>query len=218
MPSFRHLILVPLIALIAACGGTVYNVPAEEAQARLVKAKPPLEMAEALHERITVARTTEGGVMWVLTNSAGVAIAQAWVEIEPSGKGAAEVTLDDQTLDNGADGADPKLFELFRLAIREHVDSTLTNRQFEIAALGTEMMGEFVNQSFQQTSKELEESMSATDYQNGGGADWAPDDDSGDQYHDEQSGFPPDAAGVSQDPDATTSDMGDETWGANAQH
>jgi hypothetical protein len=219
MSIFRRLFVLPLIALIAACGGTTYQVPADEAQTKLSKAPPPLEMVDGLHDRINVSKTADGGVRWVLVNANGSAIAQIVATIEPSGGAAAEVTLDDEPLEGVSEVSDPKLIELFELAIHEHVDATMTNRHFDIAALGTEMMGVFVNKSFQHTSKELQDSTNASDAFESDSDNFGTTDNSdNDEAANVDTGFPPGTAGIPHDSNATTVDMGDEAWGANAQH
>lgn len=177
MQFLRKLIILPLFTLIAACGGTVYEVPADEAQEKLSQAVPPLDMVDGIEDRIKVAKTADGGVRWVLTDGNGNSIAQMVATIEESGSDAAEVTLDEETIESGGKVPDPKLVKLFTLAIREQVDATLTNRQFELAALGSDVMGDFVTRAHKQVGEELAEQMGpGEDFDPATGIDWAADD------------------------------------------
>lgn len=217
MKWFRLLFVLPLAALVAACGGTTYQVPADEAHDKLSNAAPPLEMemVEGLHDRIRVSKMTDGTVRWLLVDADGRGIAQVIATIEPSGAAAAEVTLGDEDLQNGDGEGEPQLVELFTRAIREHVDATMTNRTFNLAALGPDILGEFVEGSFKQTSRELESSIAASDPYDAAGADMPalPSD-----YVGEHDDYAPDTLGNDPGNEPTTLDMGDETWGANAQH
>lgn len=147
MLTFRKALAMPLLALVAACGGKGYDLPASEVRDRLSHSRPPMMVFGGAVNNVMTTRTGDGGVRWTLLDARSSAVMRLTATIEENGENASTVTVDVEPPENGKNeriarnmAENPEIVSLYKAAMVEQIDATLTNRSFNMGAIQSQLM------------------------------------------------------------------------------
>jgi len=152
MGSKRKFLVLPLLALLAACGKS-YDMPAGEVSEKLSHISPPMMALSGMVGNYMTTRTGDGDVHWTLIDGNGSALIRITADVEASGDNAATVSVSADPPDNSKNARiaknmeeNPEIVSLLESAMREQIDAKLMNRPFNMAAIQHQLMAATIKQ------------------------------------------------------------------------